>query len=171
MGDEKLTYAADDIWGKHALGYFPANNFEATYDAHKAHNNLSQIQSIDDFKSHLLDSAQLAFLNNGSIYLNTYSNQLLRFDMEMSELRFVSQKGQRHSIEDPLFITNTDEEGRRIVAEECAVDTKILLTQFVVQGRDLVLGATHNTIHVFKIDDRGHVQVLEKSENIRLGNA
>ena len=90
--------------------------------------------------------------------------------MELSELRFAAQKGLRHSIEDPLFIANTDEEGRRIITEECAVDTQIILTQFVVQGRDLILGATHNTIHVFKIDDRGHMQVLEKSENIRLAN-
>ena len=90
--------------------------------------------------------------------------------MELTENRFAAQKGQRHSIQDPLFITNADEEGRRIVTEECGVDTKIILTQFLVQGRDFVLGASHNTIHIFKIDDRGHMQVLEKTENISLAN-
>jgi len=74
LGDDKLTYAANDIWGKHALGYFPANNFEATYQAHKAHNHLSKIQTIEEFQGHLIEKAQLAFLNNGSIYINTYSN-------------------------------------------------------------------------------------------------
>ena len=39
--------------------------------------------------------------------------------MDISDLRFATLKGQRHSIEDPLFITNTDEEGRRIITEEC----------------------------------------------------
>lgn len=77
--------------------------------------------------------------------------------MEISDLRFATLKGQRHSIEDPLFITNTDEEGRRIITEECNVNINMILTYFVVLRRDIVLGANHNTIHTFKIDDRGHM--------------
>ena len=48
--------------------------------------------------------------------------------MDISDLRFATLKGQRHSIEDPLFITNTDEEGRRIITEECDVNIGMILT-------------------------------------------